>query len=395
MTNNKLRLGLAAGFLAASSLLPTNALSSTDIPSQPLVLFDPIARQQVIANMPSKYAHRICPVRPVCAYEPVQSINGDERASGQTLAQQGRAVWFAVSRFLRDGEHRALSDIRAVLLDWARKDAAHRLEGRPTRARHYMKLGFLPMITAYAVLKQAGGLPPREVDLIETWMARVVDAIDQNNLDGKRLSDAYNSRYSRDLVNMTWGALTGDFGAFEKGLVRFDAALDDMREDGSLPGETMRKSYALSYQNLAISILVAMAEVAAVQGIDLYTRDREGRSLHLAIAFLVNAAEDFDMVRIYADLPQDLSRLRNHLSWSEAYLARFPDHPNAEALRRLRERSYFTSGAMDGFSGGNFSCLFADPETNPLMTKRPPVAKDIVPGVSRRFAKVQCPRYLE
>lgn len=386
---------VASLLASAAEAVADNTNHDFTIRSPGHVLVDPESRQRELSSMPAKFTRRICPVRPICAYNPVPVIDGDERASGQTLVQQGLDLNFAVARYLRDCDPLALRNIRTVFMDWSRADAAHRHEGRTTRARHYMKLGFLPMINAYAVAKHARAFSASEIVEVEDWMQKMVDAIDQNNLDGKRLSDKYNSRYSRDLVNMAWGALTGDEIAFQKGLERFDAALDDMNPDGSLPGEMLRKSYALSYQNLALSILVSMAEVAAHQEIDLYSRERDGRSLHLAIGFLVTAAEDLDLVRAYQDMPQAMSRLRSHLAWTEAYLVRFPEHPNAEPLRRLRERRYFTSGGTDGFSGGIFSCLYAKPETNPLMLTRPPAPKDEVPGVSKRFAKVTCPRYLD
>ena len=56
--------------------------------------------------------------------------------------------------------------------------------------------------------------------------------------------------------------------------------------------ETARGSRALSYQRHAIASLVAIAEMAASQGYDLYGMEGEdGQSIHRAIEFLLDGID--------------------------------------------------------------------------------------------------------
>jgi hypothetical protein len=125
---------------------------------------------------------------------------------------------------------------------------------------------------------------------------------------------------------MAWGALAGDDAYFREGLVAFDMALADMRADGSLPLETRRGSRALWYQRHAIASLVAIAEMGAVQGRNLYARERDGRSLHTAVRFLLDAIDDAGLVRRYADRgdedrPRGRRRSRTGRTWASSSAA--------------------------------------------------------------------------
>ena len=118
-------------------------------------------------------------------------------------------------------------------------------------------------------------------------------------------------------------------------------------------------------------------EMAAVQGQDLYGLEIDGRSLHRAIRFLLEAIEDPRRVWRYAaanDKPgpekdyrrQDLGFLkprghgRHYMAWVEAYAARFPERPEARRLLALVQPARPGIRPMvDDYSGGNMTCFFA------------------------------------
>jgi poly(beta-D-mannuronate) lyase len=150
-----------------------------------------------------------------------------------------------------------------------------------------------------------------------------------------------------------------------------------MRPDGSLPLETERGAKALWYQRQAVASLVTIAEIAAIQGYDLYALEIEGKSLHRAIDFLARAIAEPDLVLPYARanekpgefanyLVQDRSFMRrrghnrHYMAWFEAYRARFPERDATRLLTRLLGEFEARSRPMvDDFSGGNMSCFFA------------------------------------
>ncbi|HWL68594.1 MAG TPA: alginate lyase family protein, partial [Geminicoccus sp.] len=186
-----------------------------------------------------------------------------------------------------------------------------------------------------------------------------------------------NHHYLNASVDMAWGTLTGSQDAFDLGVDAYMDALAELRPDGSLPLETRRGARALWYQRHAIASLVTIAEIAAVQGVDLYAREVDGLSLHDAIGFLVAAIRDPALVEPYASedansrtdadwRDQDLTFLqtrghgRHYMAWVEPYRARFPERPEAQALTRiLAEWDPDFQPAIDDYSGGNMSCFFA------------------------------------
>ena len=154
-----------------------------------------------------------------------------------------------------------------------------------------------------------------------------------------------------------------------------------MRPDGSLPLETARGSRALSYQRHAIASLVAIAEMAAAQGYDLYGMEGPGgQSIHRAIAFLLDGIDQTSLVWPYAGENENSGSYRNYkvqdlgfmterghgrhyMAWTEAYLARFPDAGLAQRLRQeLAEFGPAERPLIDEYSGGNMSCFFALPD---------------------------------
>jgi len=370
-------------------------------PSPPLVskpgavLFDHRQRRAELSDWPARVSKAYCRPERICAYEPVSVIDSKYRATGQTAARQGLSLWAGVTEYLRSGSVHRLEQGRQVLNAWVDADALKKTKGHMPLARHFLKRALLPTITAYAVMRDLLDIPPDERRKIEIWLARGVDLTDRDSYDRLILSDANNSRYSRDAVNMAWGILIIDEGAYQKGIQRFKAALADMRPDGSLPWETIRGAKAVSYQNLAISILIPMAEMAHGQGLDLYAFSQSGRTIHDAIRFLIEAEKDSVRVHPYTNQLQDKIRLGNHLHWTEIYLARFPDHANTPGLHDLRRRHHFLTGRGNDFSGGNLSCAFAAPETNPILTKRAPRKKIEAIRKTSIVPRVACPEYLD
>ena len=188
-----------------------------------------------------------------------------------------------------------------------------------------------------------------------------------------------NHHYLRGSVDMAWGALTGDDRRFQAGIEAYRDALADMRPDGSLPLETERGARALWYQRHAIASLVVIAEIAANQGLDLYGLQTDGRDIHGAIRFLLDAIEEPAKVLPYAAAnsnpgiesgpgDQDLSFLdqrghdRHYMAWVEIYAARFPDRPESKRLLALLARTDPDFRPMiDDYSGGATTCFFARP----------------------------------
>ncbi len=272
---------------------------------------------------------------------------------------------------------------RAAVVDnlvrWADGDALGKFKKKPAATMYYnLDRTLLPVIVAYSLVRDHPDVPAGARQRIEQWLDRLVWRRGPGRERDPDLSSSQNNhRYLSDSVTMAWGILRGDDEAFRSGIERYLAALEQMRPDGSLPLETARGARALSYQRHAISSLVAIAEMAAVQGYDLYgIEGGQGQSIHRAIEFLLDGIDDPAIVWPYAMenvnpgpyrnyKVQDLGFMkerghgRHYMAWVEAYRARFP---TSELALRLQDRLDAFGAAeqplIDEYIGGNASCLF-------------------------------------
>jgi poly(beta-D-mannuronate) lyase len=266
------------------------------------------------------------------------------------------------------------------LLDrWAREGGLTRLDdGGGSNVYYAVNRVLLPTVVAWSLVRESPEADPERAGRIDRWLRRVARLRGELRPAGNpgEVTRRNNHRYLSASAGMAWGALAGDDAYFREGLTAFDMALADMRPDGSLPLETARGSRALWYQRHAIASLVTIAEMAAVQGRDLYARQDQGRSLHTAIRFLLDAIADPGLVDRYAggeEEPdgQDLGFLvrrghgRHYMAWAEIYAARFPGREESRRLLRLlREADPDFRPMVDDYSGGSTTCMFATPQSS-------------------------------
>lgn len=322
---------------------------------------------------------------------PVRSLEGRMGYGGndrRTTPFDWAVIVYGAEAFA--GNPAALDRLVAMLARWARADAMtgviDDVAGSNTSVVFGLKRTLATLIPNWALVRADPRIGAEDRRVIDAWIGRLVMLADVNTGGSNRArrtfncaanqssSNCNNHRYLRDTVNAMWGALTGDGARFGRGIERVRVALRQMRPDGSLPLETRRGSRALWYQNYALGMLVTIAEVAALQGVDLYQLEVEGRSLHTAVAFLVAGIARPATVLPYAEAnespgpghdwrEQDLrfteERGRwHHMAWTEAYMARFPDHPNTVRLRQLLPGLAEDRPLVTRTTGGNASCFF-------------------------------------
>jgi poly(beta-D-mannuronate) lyase len=366
-------IGVVAGFAAATPL----DLERYRVTQPGEVLVQRAAREQVLAALPRSEVEAWCgtstrrwPVHGVS-----QNVyNGQQ--PGETFAwtmMTGAAAAFALD------DAAARRGVIDNLTRWARANALSQFKKNPAASMYYnLDRTLFPTIVAFSLVRDRPEFDPADRRVVERWLDHLVDRRGPGRpRDPDRMSSRNNHGYLSDSVTMAWGIVRGDDDLFRVGVARFLDALDQMRPDGSLPLETARGARALYYQRHAISSLVAIAEMAAAQGYDLYRLEAESRgSLERAIEFLLDGIEDPTVVLPYAEenwnpgpdrdyLIQDLGFMvrrghgRHYMAWTDAYVARFPGSPTGRRLHRLLAEFEVRRPLIDEFSGGNMSCLFA------------------------------------
>lgn len=352
------------------------------------VLFDRSARLAVLEQMPIEQRRHFCgPEREYWPSHkavtrvktPVSVIRGD-RSDSRSEPFAWTVMTAAAAAFgLDDGLAREA--LIANLRRWARGKALTKLEDQDATTYYSLERTLLPVIVAFALIRDHADLDKPERQLIERWLNRLVRLRGIKRRDDSKgpISQRNNHRYLSDSVDMAWGALRDNDGLFRQGVASYFLALSQMRADGSLPLETARGSKALWYQRQAIASLVAIAEIAAVQGYALYPLEVNGRSLHDGIRFLLEAIDRPELVWPYAQANLSPGRFRNYLvqnrgfmvrrghgrhymAWTEAYRARFPERPEAARVwGQLQAYEGELRPMIDEYSGGNTTCFFAPP----------------------------------
>jgi poly(beta-D-mannuronate) lyase len=367
-------------------------LSTYAVTRPGVTLVVPEARMRELTAMDGA-ASRFCASPKKVKFEvldPVVSLKGKE-SQGSDKASQPFALQMmadAAAAYGADDPEAARTAL-ANLRSWAQADALRDIvevggNATNTNSVYSLKRTLVPTLVAWSLLRTRPDISPSDSKMIEAWLGRLVTRADvdtggvESRGDDSSISNKNNHRYLRDSVNMLWGTLAGDQARYRRGVERYFIALGQMRDDGSLPLEVRRGAHALWYQRHALASLVLMAELAAVQGQDLYGVSVNGHSIHQGIKFLLDAIDSQSLVRGYAaenfhpgtDMDpsaQDLGFLqrrgnRNYMAWVEPYIRRFPNSENAKRLVALQDGQLLAQRPLiDDYSGGNLTCLFAKP----------------------------------
>lgn len=372
----------------------TLARAGPDAPAEPnvptlarpgTVLFVPDERRAALWAASSAQRSAWCGAqdleRRADVLRPVRALRDRRDGPDSSSEPFARLVMEATAAGFGNDDATARRTLAELLHRWAVADALSDGSRLSDNSRYALDRTLLPTIVGFWLI--GDDLPPglAERGEIAAWLERLVrsrgEGPERGAQDTATTTARNNHAYLRASVDMAWGALTGDSLLFARAIATYRQALDDMRRDGSLPLETRRGARALWYQRHALASLVTIAEMAAVQGHDLYGMKIDGRDLHRGIRFLLDGIDDPGRVRRYAKANvrpgtdsdyrhQDLSFLerrghgRHYMAWAEIYMARFPDRPEAHRLQRLLARTDQDSGPMiDDYSGGNTTCFFA------------------------------------
>lgn len=316
-----------------------------------------------------------CDLRPVaytsCAEQ--SEVTGFERFVSQYGAD-----------YLWSGSATTASVLLTNLRAWAQANALLTFPGyvagnpeiSDARLKYNLNFPALPLINTWVMLRTDASVTTADRALIDSWIGRLV-AFTTEPYGGPANSIVPNNHgYLQFSVKMAWAIATGDHTAFAESIERFYVALTQMRTDGSFPLEVARGACALRYQNASISNLMAIAEMAYLQGYDLYRLSAGGKRIHDAIRFLLDASDNPALVAGYAaaagvcDLavgaPMETRSYREvdgayvGASWVEPYIARFPSHPNsARASTLLASGLAAARPAYHPHQGGNATAFSA------------------------------------
>lgn len=239
----------------------------------------------------------------------------------------------------------------------------------------------LPLAVTWSMLRNDPVVSGSDRALIDGWVGALLAYAGRPYNNDLEVSPS-NHGYLLEGVSMARAILFGDDARFAQAVERYYIALHQMNPDGSLPYEVTRDGCATAYQALAVMNLIALAELAASQGYDLYSLSVNGVSIHTAVKFLLDAVENPALISQYAysqpagqavcwlppRSPQDLQNVvyplsaavgrHMHVAFIDMYAARFPNSPLSVRLRGLPQGGIAAVRPLSKpEAGGNATCL--------------------------------------
>ena len=228
-----------------------------------------------------------------------------------------------------------------------------------------------PIALYVGVLRDAGLIRLHDNQLVNRWLQRRV--ADYDNVPPRlTAAAAQNLVLNSVLAKLTVGiAVDKPQVALSQSEQVFKLYLDTARADGSFPAETRRGISALKYSNMAIGELVMLAELSAMEGVNLYDyRSPKGVTLHQAIGFVAKAMLDESLIAGYAKenyAPTDKGDgsaqarhfVHDHMGWVQIYTQRFPQHANTKLLDKVMQSSQVRkAGYYDETLGAVVGCVW-------------------------------------
>ena len=260
------------------------------------------------------------------------------------------------------GNVEACENVKRVILDWAKADAAQRIGAANHEAKHWndtltVNLWIAsPMMAGYSFAKQRITIPQDEDKIIKEWFKKIVkknqhlmyelNKYKQGTQAAGVPRSAHNHALSSAISHMQLGILLNDNKLFRKAFKNYEYAIKFQRKDGSMPIETRRGGRAMFYQGRAMTALTTIAIIAENQGYNIWDYDHKGKNFHNIVKFFIDFTENNEIVFKYAKemkapgpakdyKRQDLdASSSSHWGWLSAYATRFPNHENIQRLKQ-------------------------------------------------------------
>ncbi|WP_161974800.1 alginate lyase family protein [Piscinibacter terrae] len=239
----------------------------------------------------------------------------------------------ASTRYGAYGDPAVASCLLATLDAWARAETLLNYDPKAwSQSWFTVEWTTTSAALAVSIIRAEPSLDQDSLQRVTAWLDRV--ARKQLSHTAVMGGSQNNHAYWRGLMATSTAIVAADDELFRQGLALFATGIEHIAEDGSFPLEMQRGELAVHYQNFAIMPLMATAELARRQGIDLYRYSANGRTLQNAAGFLLSALDDPAVVRKHQSMaqdevpPEDLSWMEwAALRWHDPRLARHLTHP--------------------------------------------------------------------
>ena len=175
---------------------------------------------------------------------------------------------------------------------------------------------------------------------------------------GQDIFGCQNHTISHQLTRTLYGAIFDSPDDYAMGEKMYKFAIDDLKPDGALWREAARGRWSWNYYSHTLGLLISMGEIYKHNGEDLYSykSNRNGLTIHDAVAFLLSAIQDNEKMWKYAKQLKGVRDRKNSKdykskeylnkiitdsekdglkNWFYIYRANFPNHENTKLAETL------------------------------------------------------------
>ncbi|WP_160357227.1 alginate lyase family protein [Bordetella sp. 02P26C-1] len=178
--------------------------------------------------------------------------------------------------------------------------------------------------TAWLKVRHASGLDSNQQRIIVEWLVTLAEGVMRFHSTFMPKTSEHNLRYWAGLAVINAGIAGGRPDLYEWGVQWARHGINSIRPDGTLPQELKRGARALRYHLFALQPLIAIAEIAWINGDDLYSLNDNG--LYRLVNLSLDGLNDPRIVQREAGVKQlKQSVSGTDLEWLVPFANRFPD----------------------------------------------------------------------
>ena len=141
------------------------------------------------------------------------------------------------------------------------------------------------IVVAYAAVYDE--LSTEQKRVIHAWLSPLVETALNSSWVGPDFKALF-----RDSLGAFWGRITGDRALVERAKISYQFHIDFMRKDGTFGFPSSRGGSAGHYTISATAALIFIASMDAMDGGNLFSYSKDGRSIHDSVRYLLDFSED-------------------------------------------------------------------------------------------------------
>ena len=235
--------------------------------------------------------------------------------------------------------------VKTVLLDWANNNALKEginVSWGSKPVDYQMMVLINSILTTTATI--AENFDAKERQILGPWLNNLIKKVAKSKWKDRQDNKAYQTSY----ITLIWGLMVNDLNAVQNSIDVVKLAVHDMRPDGSFPIDTQRGGMGIDYNNKSYGYLLMIASLLKDKtGIDLFSYNVDGRSLHNGADFVIKSIKEPSKINsIYAiscpDGGDKFGTIENPSTYfieiatnTMVYANKFPEYENSDFISKF------------------------------------------------------------